>query len=231
MDAELAGLLLARRPRRQATRRTAGDAAEDAAAAAGGGIVMMCLDAAHRAAPCTRCARLRCEPERVAQTDRDMRRAARQAAQLGSSALTAATTLRRSVVCPTPLPRGCHPERSGCAPAPCRRDEDAYILQGCGGRRNGEKRLRAQLTRTPQWESAASREEAASAAEAWPDLQLLVRVMRRRDNCRCVTEEARRRAARCADRRLFLPCRHASTLCKRHLMFVARVWGYSSNIW
>ena len=71
--------------------------------------------------------------------------------------------------------------------------------------KSGEKRLRAALTRTPEWESSRAREEAARALAA------------ERGGGSPAAEALRRRTS--------------AQLRKGDLLFLARHWGYRSDIW
>ncbi len=78
-----------------------------------------------------------------------------------------------------------------------------HLLTRVAAQKNGEKKLRAQLTRTPEWRSAAAREALAARLHAAGDVDFAA-ALRRPD---------------------------ASALRKRHLFALARAWGYASDVW
>jgi hypothetical protein len=96
----------------------------------------------------------------------------------------------------------------------CARAGD-YELVGEGGKKNGEKRLRAQLCKSVEWNSGEERSRLAAlcvtrAQSASPGSATAVSMTRLAASLR-----AKRSAA----------------LAKGHLMFCARAWGYQSEVW
>ena len=93
-----------------------------------------------------------------------------------------------------------------CTPAPPEGEEAQYeLLSNVSGKKNGEKRLRSQLSRTPEWRSMAERERLARACDAaGPGRAALARALR---------------------------VGHCSLLRKSDLLYLARAWGYRSDIW
>jgi len=91
-----------------------------------------------------------------------------------------------------------------CTPPPPASRERDFELRGAGGRtKNGERRLRAQLSRTREWGSLREREALAAALTAPEDARL---------------------AAALRDRR-------SAALRKGELLRLCRAWAYASDIW
>ena len=97
------------------------------------------------------------------------------------------------------------PACQACSPPPLAADEATTELFASGGK-TGEKRLRSLLTRTSEWASAAARDEAARV------------VVAERGSAAEYSAEALRR-------------RLSAQLRKCDLLFLARHWGYRSDIW
>lgn len=90
-----------------------------------------------------------------------------------------------------------------CTRAPDEADESEYELVGDPGKKNGEKRLRSLLTHTPEWDDVDERYRVADICDS-VDQGLLASVLRRKG---------------------------CSSLRKAHLIFLARTWGYQSELW
>jgi len=97
-------------------------------------------------------------------------------------------------------------ECATCVPPPHPEEEASTELAASDGR-TGEKRLRALLTRTPEWNSQAAREQAAQ--------QLL----------------AERGTAGGSETAEALKRRESARLRKCDLLFLARHWRYRSDVW
>lgn len=117
--------------------------------------------------------------------------------------------------CPTRIPRSrctaptCFPLTVLAPVTACHCPYTSDTLTRCSLRpaqKNGEKRLRRQLTRTPEWQSKQHRLAMADLADGMgADYAPLAAVMRGRANC--------------------------STLRKCHLLLLARAWAYTSCLW
>lgn len=97
-------------------------------------------------------------------------------------------------------PPGC----ARCTPAPALEEENDYQLVGDPGRKNGEKKLRALLSRTPEWASQAERNRLAELYEGVAEAKNLSVVLR---------------------------YKQTAGLRKVHLFLLARAWHYSSDLW
>jgi len=128
-----------------------------------------------------------------------------------------ADTQRHEVRCINPAHRSAASLEAGgrtwfctkCRPAPALEEEKAYELVGDPGLKNGEKKLRARILRTPEWESHDTRTaladelDAASPDPGSSDARL-ARALRKKD---------------------------VPSLRKAHLLALARRWGIASDIW
>jgi hypothetical protein len=94
-----------------------------------------------------------------------------------------------------------------CVPPPAAGEEHLYELRGQGASKNGEKRLRSQVSRTAEWACVEAREAAAAAAAG-----------------ACGGAQGARLGAALRERR-------SSSLRKDDLLWLCRAWGYASDIW
>jgi hypothetical protein len=101
----------------------------------------------------------------------------------------------------------------GCAPPPAEGQEGDYelLLDGSGAR--GQKRLRALLCRTREWNSAAARAQLAALCDASAGLSTAVGA-------------ASHLALAAA-----LRAKRSAALTKPQMMRMARAWGYASDLW
>jgi hypothetical protein len=127
-----------------------------------------------------------------------------------------------------------------CCPAPAEGEEGDYELVGacprCGyrgpparahlsaisilpagadGKKNGEKRLRALLAKTRQWNSKTERD-------------LLAALMEQRAAAAAAGSSAAASLTRLASA---LRAKRSAMLAKSHLLTCARAWGYASDVW
>ena len=94
---------------------------------------------------------------------------------------------------------------SRCAAPPPDGAERSVELRGSApGKKDGEKRLRALLARTPEWLSGAARDAAADAHARMPGATCLVAALR---------------------------ARHSAELRKADLLTLCRHWRYASDVW
>ena len=94
---------------------------------------------------------------------------------------------------------------SRCAAPPADGAERSVELRGSApGKKDGEKRLRALLARTPEWLSGAARDAAADAHARQPSATRMVAALR---------------------------ARHSAELRKADLLALCRHWRYASDVW
>jgi hypothetical protein len=92
-----------------------------------------------------------------------------------------------------------------CAAPPAAGADRSVELRGSApGKKDGEKRLRALLARTPEWLSGAARDAAADAHALQPGAARLVAALR---------------------------ARHSAELRKADLLALCRHWRYASDVW
>ena len=102
-----------------------------------------------------------------------------------------------------------------CCPAPADGEEGDYELIGADGKKNGEKRLRALLAKTRQWNSKTERD-------------LLAALMEQRAAAAAPGSSAAASLTRLASA---LRAKRSAMLAKSHLLTCARAWGYASDVW
>lgn len=100
-----------------------------------------------------------------------------------------------------------HPPPCASCTLPPSEDEEPYFeFVGDVGKKNGEKRLRSGISRTPEWSNITESSRVADLAEARG------------------TSGGLRLAAAIRSRRV-------AELRKTHILFLCRTWGYKSDLW
>jgi hypothetical protein len=127
------------------------------------------------------------------------------------------------------------PDCARCTPAPL--DASAVELVGECGRKNGEKKLRALVTRTPEWNLLSERRKVVPLAVAAGMHGLPAALEEKK------TSALRKARTRAHDAHVgvtpalanvcvpHLRAPHAANRSQAHLIFLARTWNYRSDTW